>query len=126
MNLVSDLSLVAPLWITGIAAAVVLLLTVAGGYKRPEPQGGAHLVLVSLAALAVAGFVLWQHEGVVRAFSGAIVFDGVGVLFGITAVLGAFLSVLLSASYLEEHGLATGEFLALVLLSVVGMLIDSD
>jgi NADH-quinone oxidoreductase subunit N len=123
MNVLTDLGAMAPLLVTGIAAFVVLLLTVAGGAKRPAPEGAAHLAFVALAGLAVAGLLLWRHEGTQLAFSGAIIVDGVGVVFGITAILGGMLAVMLSTSYLQEHGLSAGEFLALILLSVVGMLI---
>jgi NADH-quinone oxidoreductase subunit N len=123
MNLMTDLGVIAPLWITAVAAAVVLLLTVAGGTRRPAPESGSHLVFVTLAGLVAAAWLLWQHEGTHTAFSGAIIVDGIGVLFGITAILGGVIGVLFAASYLQEHQLSSGEFLALILLSVFGMLV---
>ncbi len=126
MNLVQDLGLLAPVLVVTIAASVVLLLTVAHGYGRPAPQTNGHMSFVALAALAVAGWMLWTAEpGSHTAFSGAIVVDGLGVSFGLTAVVGALLAVLLATSYLNEHELAHGEFIALVLLSTVGMLVLS-
>lgn len=125
MNMMQDLTVLAPIWVTGVAAALVLLLTVAGGYRRPAPEGGGHLAFVALSALAVAMWLLWRQEGVNTAFSGAIIVDGVGATFGLVAVVGAFLAVLLATAYLKEHALAHGEFLALVLLATVGMLVLS-
>ena len=122
MNFTQDLSALAPVWVTGVAAAIVLLLTVAGGYRRPAPQGSGHLAFVSLAALAVSMVLLWQQTGVIHAFSGAIVMDGLSMTFGFVALFGAFVAVVLSESYLREHGLAQGEFFALILLATVGML----
>jgi NADH-quinone oxidoreductase subunit N len=126
MNLVQDLGLLAPVIVLIIAAAVVLLLTVAHGYGRPAPQTNGHMSFVALAGLAVAGWLLWKFEGGSHvAFSGAIIVDGLGVVFSLTAIVGAFLAVLIATSYLNEHELAHGEFIALVLLSTVGMLILS-
>lgn len=124
MNVLGDLSQIAPLWMTAVAAAAVLLLTVAGGHKRANlaPQGGNHLALVSLAGLAVAGWWLYTHTGTASAFSGALIVDGLGATFGLTAVVGSFLGVLLANAYLDEHELSHGEFFALMLLSAVGML----
>src|SRR5688572_27768694 len=123
MNLLADLTVIAPLWITGAAAALVLLLTVAGGVRRPAPDTGTHLVFISLLGLSAAAWLLWQGEGTAQAFSGAIVVDGLGRVFGITAVIGGILGVFFAATCLKEHQLSAGEFLALILLSVVGMLI---
>src|SRR5512142_298845 len=123
MTIVHDLGAVAPMLVTGIAASIVLLLTVAGGARRPAPEVGTHLTMVALAGLGLAMWLLVRHEGTAQIFSGAIVVDGLGVVFGSTAILGGILAVLLSTSYLHEHGLSAGEFLALILLSVVGMLI---
>ena len=122
MNMLQDLGTIAPLWIVAIAAAVVLLLTVTGGKSGPAPNTGTHLVMVSLAALAAAAWLLVGHDGTKTAFSGAIVVDGVGVLFGLTVIAGAFIAIMLAAAYLTEHGLSQGEYFALVLLSTVGMM----
>lgn len=119
-----DLALLAPIWVTCVAAFVVLLLTVAGGYERPAAVGG-HLAFVALAGLAIAGWLLLQHEGDSTAFSGAIQVDGLSTSFGFIAVAGAFISILLATAYLHEHGMSQGEFLALVLLGTAGMLMVS-
>ncbi|HET6345916.1 MAG TPA: NADH-quinone oxidoreductase subunit N, partial [Myxococcota bacterium] len=125
MNMMQDLGALAPIWVTAIAAGVVLMLTVASGYRRPAPEGGGHLAFVALAGLTVATFLLWRHEGTYRAFSGAVVVDGISLAFGVVATVGALLSVVLSTSYLKEHRLGHGEFYALILLGTVGMLVLS-
>jgi NADH-quinone oxidoreductase subunit N len=122
MNVLQDLGALAPLWITAVAAAVVLLLTVSAGFERPAPVDGSHLAAVSLVGLASAAWLLATHDGAVSVFSGAILFDGVGIVFGLTTLVAAFIGIILAAAYLREHGLAQGEFFALVLLTAVGML----
>jgi NADH-quinone oxidoreductase subunit N len=118
-----DLSALAPLWIIGLGAAAVLLLTVAGGYRRPAPTDGGHLVVVGLVSLALAMGCLLRYTEPQRLLSGAIVMDGVSASFGFTAALGAFLSLLIATAYLREHRLAQGEFTALLLLGTLGMLV---
>jgi NADH-quinone oxidoreductase subunit N len=66
--------------------------------------------------------LLLGFDGAESAFSGAVVVDGVGVIFGLTTLAGASLGILLAAAYLREHALSQGEFFALILLSATGML----
>ncbi len=123
MTTMQDLGVIAPLWITAAAAALILLLTVAGGTKQPSPKVGTHLIVVAMLGLLFSGWYLLQYESAHELFSGALVVDAVSVIFGTTALIGAALTVLLAAPYLREHELSHGEFLALVLLSVGGMLV---
>ncbi|MEE8410709.1 MAG: NADH-quinone oxidoreductase subunit N [Myxococcota bacterium] len=125
MNVLQDLSALAPLWLIAIAAAVVLLLTVSAGHKRAQSSDGfdgSHLAFLSLAALLAADWLLLGHEETRSIFSGALIIDGVGVVFSLTVLVGSAVSVLLAAAYLREHGMAQGEFFALILLSTVGMM----
>ncbi|MEK7706147.1 MAG: NADH-quinone oxidoreductase subunit N [Myxococcota bacterium] len=117
-----DLGTISPLWIVGLGAALVLLLTVAGGRAQLSPPSSHHLVVLTLLVLGAALWLLLGHEGASSAFSGALLVDGVGVVFGIVALVGALLAATLSTGYLTEHELSQGEFLALLLLSTVGML----
>ena len=119
---VSELSLLAPMWIVAIGAAIVLLLTVAGGVREPAPKSGVHLAIVALVALISSGWILFGYEGSTSAFSGAILVDGISVVFGLVAIVGAVLAVIFAMPYLDEHGMSHGEFIALILLSTVGML----
>jgi NADH-quinone oxidoreductase subunit N len=119
----SELGVVAPIWVTALSAALVLLLTVAGGFKRPAPTGGAHLSMVVLAGVCTSAWLLWRHTGTDLAFSGAIILDGLAATFGFVTLVGAAIVVLLAEPYLREHEMSRGEFLALVALSAAGMLI---
>lgn len=122
MTILQDLGALAPLWITAAAAAAVLLLTVSPGHKRKASPDGSHLAVVSLAGLAAAAWLLATHDGATSLFSGAILVDGVGIVFGLTSLVAAFIGILFAAAYLREHRLSHGEFYALILLTAVGML----
>lgn len=122
MNPLADIDLSAPLFLLACGAVLVLFLTVAGGAKRPAPEAHTHLTMVALAVLATATYMLAGNQTVTPLFSGALVVDGLGVVFGTTALVGAFLGVLLATPYLARQQTSGGEFLALVLLSAVGML----
>jgi len=122
MNILQDLSVAAPLWILAGGAALVLLLTVASGHRQPTPPTSHHLVLITLAALGVSGAILATRSGAGSAFGGALLVDGLGILFGTVALTGGLCATLFAAGYLREHELSSGEFFALILLSSVGML----
>ena len=122
MSAPADLGALAPLWIVVLAALAVLSLTVTGGPKRPAPASSGHLTILSLVAIGTAALLLWGVTGNRTLFSGAVVIDGISVLFGLTALTAAFLGIILSAAYLKEHGLSHGEYFALIMLSSVGML----
>ncbi len=122
MSVLNDLGQLAPLWLLSLTAFAVLLLTVASGTKHPVPQSSHHLVILSLLGSLTALLLLLSSEVGKTLFSGAVVMDGVGVLFGSTAILGAALGIMMAAAYLREHGMSQGEFFALVLLATCGML----
>ena len=118
----NDITAILPMIALGVSAFLVLLLTVAGGQKKPAPDGASHLTLVALAGLFAAGFLMLTRDGgSLTAFSGAVVVDGLGVVFGLIALIGAFVAVLLATAYLDEHELSHGEFLALILFCTLGM-----
>ena len=123
MSLALDLGAAAPILTTAVGAAVVLLLTVAGGSRRPAPGSAAHLVLGTLLACAVSAVLLVAVDRPATGFGGAVVVDGISITFGLVTLVGAAVAALMAASYLREHELSHGEFLALLLLSTTGMLI---
>ncbi len=122
MNVLQDLGTIAPIWIPALTAAVVLLLTVTGGPRRPAPTSATHLAFISLLGLGAALILLLDYDAATPAFAGAVVLDGVGVLFGLAALVGAALAIVLAHAYLREHELSAGEYYGLVLLSASGML----
>lgn len=123
MNIIHDLGVSAPIWMVALGACLVLLLTVTGGTKKLAPSVGTHLALASLAFLVTSAWLLFFTKNAPTAFSGAVIVDGVGILFGLSAILAACVATVYATGYLNEHQLSHGEYLALVLLSTVGMLV---
>jgi NADH-quinone oxidoreductase subunit N len=90
---------------------------------------GVALALVSVIMLAIniLGFDFWhmtfKPAGAPRtAFFDMIVLDTYGVVFKIMFLIGAGLSILLSIKYLDTEGEQRGEYYALILFSVIGMM----
>ncbi|MFY9608072.1 MAG: NADH-quinone oxidoreductase subunit N [Blastocatellia bacterium] len=84
---------------------------------------------VSLAGVGFAAISLWiLYNNVVTsgtprtAFFDTIVLDNYAVVFKSMFLLGAALSILLSVKYLDTEGEQHGEYYALMLFSVIGMM----
>jgi NADH-quinone oxidoreductase subunit N len=94
------------------------------------PRGGKRVVAwVSLAGTGFAFASLWiLYGGIVSkgasrtAFFDMIVLDSYAVVFKSMFLIGAALSILLSIKYLDVEGEQRGEYYALILFSVVGMM----
>ena len=121
--MLNDVLAITPLTVLVIAAALVLLLSVAGGENRPAPTHANHLAFLALIALSFSGWLLWKHESDAAVFSGRVLLDGISSVFGFISIVGAALCLLFAVAYLKEHRLAVGEFIGLLLLSTVGMLV---
>ena len=114
-----DLSVVAPIAAVALTAMLLMILSLFVPRERSSVLAGVSLLGLALAL--AADFAVW---GTPRdSFGGAIVADGLFVLFGAVAIVVAGLTVLLSSSYLAREGLVPGEYYALVLFSTVGSLI---
>jgi NADH-quinone oxidoreductase subunit N len=74
--------------------------------------------LFSLAVALGAAFSLSGYSG--YAFSGQVMNDGFSIFFRVLFILIGALVIMTSFEYLEREGIETGEFYALVLMSVVG------
>jgi NADH-quinone oxidoreductase subunit N len=109
-----------------IALASPLLLMVSGmvvllwGVYAKRSRNGLLVVSLvgSLVALAAAVFALGLPD--TRAFAGGMISDDFGNLFNVALCVIAFLSVLMSDRYAEEHQLNHGEYYSLILLSTSG------
>jgi len=121
--MLNDILAISPLTIIAIAAGLILLLTVAGGEKRPAPIQSTHLNLIAILALGWSGYLLWNHSTDAAVFNERVLIDGVFSAFGLISILGALLAILVAIAYLQEHKLAAGEFIGLILLSTFGMLV---
>ncbi|MBI5846329.1 MAG: NADH-quinone oxidoreductase subunit N [Deltaproteobacteria bacterium] len=110
---------IAPHMIVILAGCLVLLIR-AYGKKAPIMLSGA-LTLVGLVAALVAAVVL-RPESATPAFSGMVVQDSFSLLVILLVLLSAILCVMLSFDYTQRIGIAQGEFYALFLFAVSGMM----
>ena len=78
----------------------------------------ALLALIGFVGALVATIIAGSIPG--PAFSGLLIIDGFGTLFRALVIAVGALTVLLSAPFLDRQGANSGEYYALVLLSVVG------
>ncbi len=120
MGGVLDLRPIAPAAIVAVTGLVVLLAQAFTPKGKPSPS--AALSLAGLAAAFAAVFLLATGPGRGAVMAGAVSADEFS-LFLQALVLGvAAVSVLLAPSYLRANGMERGEYYALLLFSVVGML----
>lgn len=117
-----SLVLASPILLTFALALVIMLLE---AWKRPKST--QIFWLLGLGGLAAAGaltaMVYGRVETPVDAFSGMLRVDHYGVFFQVCALFAGGLSLLMGEGYLERIGVRVGEYYALVLFGVVGMLL---
>jgi NADH-quinone oxidoreductase subunit N len=113
-----DLLVSAPVTIVAIAALLVLLVD--SLVKRSESLV-FWLTLASLVAAAVTGFTEIGSNG--KAYGGMLATGGYGAFFAVLFSVACGLSVMLSRSYIRKDLLPQGEYYALLLLSVTGMML---
>jgi NADH-quinone oxidoreductase subunit N len=103
-----------------------LALLVLEAFSRHRDGVGAHLMHVALLGCGVAlGLTIWSAVALEprTLYSGMLVADRTARFFEAVFLVAALLSLLLSHSWLREHECEFGEFYALVLLCVAGMMI---
>ena len=114
-----DLQILLP-QIVLVAWACVLLLVVVFN-KDAEPGMVPFLTLLGLLATGV--FVFFQIGLEAEAFSGMLVVDGFSTFINLLLILGGVLTVALSYDYLQRMNMARGEYYALLLFSISGMML---
>jgi len=114
-----NLSLLTLEIIVAILAIFVLVL----GLVAPPGQrkGIGYFTVLSLAATFVIGLILHGETG--TAFGNMYMVDTFGSFFKISFILAAVLVTMFSISYVEELGYNQGEFFALMVLSLLGMMV---
>ena len=120
MNTILDLRPIVPAAIVAVTGVVVLLAQAFTPRGRSGPSS-----LLSLVGLSGALFSVWllgsgRAEGAVLA--GALAADGLALFLQALVLAVAIVTVLLSPGYLRANGLERGEYYALLLFSVVGMM----
>ena len=115
-----DLRPLAPALIVAVTALVVLLAQAFTPRGKSAPS--APLSLAGLAAALAAVVIIAGGRGRGAVFAGTVAADDFALFFH-GLILGiAVLAVLFSPSYLRATGIDRGEYYALLLFSVVGML----
>jgi len=111
--------LIAPALIVALTALVVLLAELVTPAQRKRWLGVLSLTGLLIAVGATLG--LWGANA--SAFNQMIVADSFGLFLTFVILLGALLSILLALDFVRAHHLEQGEFYALLLASVVGMIL---
>ena len=115
-----DLRPLVPAIIVAFTSLVVLLAQAfAGKGKRPP---SAALSLMGLGGALAAVWILARGPARGAVLAEAVTADGFSLYFQALLLGIAMVAVLLSPSYLRAQGLDRGEYYALLLMSVVGML----
>ncbi len=114
-----NLSILAPALIVTITALLVLLGELFTSPARKRWLGFASLIGLLIAAGATIG--LWGAN--TAAFSQMIVADNFGLFLTLVILIGAALSILLAIDFVRAHRVDQGEYYALLLFAVVGMIL---
>jgi len=109
-----------PALIVAITGVVVLLVQALTPRGRRAPFAALSLVGLAAALAAVVLIAMGQGRGAVM--GGAVAADDFSLFFHVLLLGIAAVVVLLSPSYLRATGIDRGEYYALVLFSLVGML----
>lgn len=104
-----------------ILTGTVLLCILADLFTRGKDKTLCWLLAFAgcLTALAATG-LSWGKEA--EAFAGLVRMDNLSGFFKVIFLLSGLLTLLLSGSYVKREGLPPGEYLSLLLLSLIGML----
>jgi NADH-quinone oxidoreductase subunit N len=115
----SDLNTLLPLIFLTIWACMLLLVDL----FIPKGRKGWTAFLAALGLAAAMGLALAHagQEGV--AFSGMVVLDGFSSFLDVVFLASGLLGIALAYGYLNRMGIERGEFYALLLFSVVGMML---
>ena len=117
MNLQSIHALVPMLCV--VAAAIAAM--VAEAFRTPgERMPIAPLGIIGLIGAAAATFLLWNHRA--ESF-GVVSADNYGLFVTWTLIIVGILSLVLSVPVVEKEGLPAGEYYALMLFSIAGMIL---
>jgi NADH-quinone oxidoreductase subunit N len=103
-----------------VAAAGIAAMT-AEAFRAPgERMPIAGLGVVGLAGAAFASIVLWNHNAM---SFGVVMADNFGLFVTMTLVVIGLLSLAISGPTVEREGLPAGEYYALMLFAIAGMML---
>ncbi len=102
-----------------VAAAIAAMM--AEAFRTPgERMPIAPLGMIGLTGAAAAAFLLWNHRA--ESF-GVVIADNYALFIIWTLIVIGMLSLALSVPVVEREGLPTGEYYALMLFSISGMML---
>ncbi len=113
----SSLVAVVPMLCVLLAALAVMAAEAFRARDESMPLGG--LGIVGLVGAAVSSALLWNRNA--TSF-GVIVADNFGLFVTIVLVIVGILTIMFSSVVVRRDGLPEGEYYALVLFAVVGMI----
>jgi NADH-quinone oxidoreductase subunit N len=116
-----DMRAVLPELMVVITALVVLLADLALGRDNKTPL--AWVTLLGLATSFVASAGIWADGAAGQAFNAMIAVDRFSLFFTALFAVAAFITVLMSVTYIRQEGINCGEFYVLILLATVGMML---
>lgn len=100
-------------------ASALLLVVVFAKDARPSLVP----LLTAVGLLATGLFVAMQSGAELQGFGGMLVVDGFATYLNLLLILGGLLTVALSYDYLKRMNMARGEYYALMLFSISGMML---
>ena len=104
-----------------ILTGTVLLLILADLFLRDRDKTVCWLLAFAGCLTALAATVLaWGQEG--EAFARLVRMDNLASFFQVIFLMSGILTLLLSGGYVKREGFPAGEYLSLLLLSLIGML----
>jgi NADH-quinone oxidoreductase subunit N len=118
----NDLIAIRPELILLGATCAILLIDL---FLKPSQRDFTHWM--SIAALAVAGYFVWQGAPAagqgVSAFNGMFLHDGISVVLKQFVLLMSGLSLFYGRHYMRERQLLIGEYYLLILFATLGMML---
>ncbi len=118
---VSDLRLISPMITLSITGMLVLMM---GVFHRTSASR-KYLAWISILGLFLAGVdtaYLLSSDVSRVIFGGMVAVDSLSLVFSLILILSGALACLISPAYLESHRMERGEYYALLLFSLVGMI----
>ncbi|MEN4042810.1 MAG: NADH-quinone oxidoreductase subunit N [Anaerolineaceae bacterium] len=116
---VDDLYTIFPLIIL-VSWALVLLLV---DLWIPRNRKGVTAILAAIGLVVVIGVVLGRDAKAETAFQGMVVVDGFAVFLDIVFLVGGLAAIALAYDYLKRLGIERGEYYALLLFTISGMML---
>ena len=118
---VADFAAIAPQVAVIVSALLVLLLD--AFFPRLGRAWLANFTLIGLAIAALAVWENWPTLDAQPALQGMVAPDRFSAFFNVVFLVGGAISVLLSVQYANEERIAQGEYYALMLFCISGMMV---